>query len=273
MYDVIIIGGGIAGLTAGIYAARAGLKTVIIEKEQTGGQAVFADKIENFPGFTGSGFELTEKTKAQAITAGAEIVYDEITAVSLSGKTKLVKGEENEYQGKSVILALGAFHKKAGFKGEDEFSGRGVSYCAVCDGAFFKNKDAAVIGGGNTAVSDALYLADICKSVVLLYRGEKLRAEEALVKKLSEKENAKIVYNTVPVEVSGQKGVERLVTDTGSIEVNGVFVAVGFKPATDLVKNEVKCDENGFILAHGLKTDIDGVFAAGDCRKQDLRQL
>ena len=273
MYDVIIIGGGIAGLTAGIYAARAGLKTVIIEKEQSGGQALFADKIENYPGFAGSGSELMEKVEEQVVNAGAEIVYDEIISVSLSDKIKLVTGEESEYQSKAVILALGASHKKAGFKGEEEFAGRGVSYCAVCDGAFFKNKNAAVIGGGNTAVSEALYLADICEKVYLVYRREKLRAEEVLVKRLEQKENAEIIYNSVPVEVSGEKGVQKLVTSTVELDVSGVFVAAGIRPQTDLLKGKIKLDKDGFIPADDLKTDIDGVFAAGDCRQKPLRQL
>lgn len=273
MYDCIIIGGGIAGLTAAIYAARAGLSTAVTEKEQTGGQALFADKIENYPGFEGSGFELIEKTEEQALKAGAEIIYENVERVSLSGETKVIYGEENEYRAKTVILALGASHKKAGFEGEDEFAGRGVSYCAVCDGAFFKNKSVAVIGGGNTAVSEALYLADICEKVYLVYRGSKLRAEEVLAKRLEQKENAEIVYNSLPVSVSGGKGVERLVTSTGELDVSGVFVAVGIRPETEFLKDEIRLDEGGFIIAHGSKTDIGGVFAAGDCRRKALRQL
>ncbi|MBR6399675.1 MAG: FAD-dependent oxidoreductase [Firmicutes bacterium] len=273
MYDVIIAGGGIAGLTAGIYAARSGLKTVIIEKEQTGGQAIFADKIENYPGFCGSGFELIEKVEAQAVDAGAEIVYDDILSLSLENDIKQAVGEENTYTGKTVILALGASHKKAGFKGEEEFAGRGVSCCAVCDGAFFKGKSAAVIGGANTAVSEALYLSDICCEVYLIYRRDRLRAEETLIKRLAQKENIKVLYNTVPIEVKGGKSVESLVTSGGEIAVNAVFTAVGFAPDTKLVKDSVALDESGFILAHGLKTNIGGVFAAGDCRKKALRQL
>lgn len=273
MYDVIIAGGGIAGLTAGIYAARSGLKAVIIEKEQTGGQAVFADKIENYPGFCGSGFELIERVEEQAVSAGAEIVYDNILSLSLDKDIKQAVGEENTYTAKTVILALGASHKRAGFKGEEEFAGRGVSYCAVCDGAFFKGKPAAVIGGANTAVSEALYLSDICSEVYLIYRRDKLRAEEALVKRLLEKKNIKVLYNTVPVEVTGGGKAERLVTSSGEIAVNAVFVAVGFAPNTAPVKNSVRLDDGGFILAHGLKTNIGGVFAAGDCRKKALKQL
>lgn len=273
MYDVIIAGGGIAGLTAGIYAARSGLKTVVIEKEQTGGQAVYADKIENYPGFCGSGFELMEKVEKQAAESGAEIVYDNILSFCFDKEIKQAVGEENTYSGKTVILALGASHKKAGFKGEEEFAGKGVSYCAVCDGAFFKGKSAAVIGGANTAVSEALYLSDICSEVYLIYRRDKLRAEETLIKRLAEKKNIKVLYNTVPVEISGGKKAEKLITNNGEIAVDAVFIAVGFVPNTALVKDGVALDENGFILAHGLKTNIDGVFAAGDCRKKALRQL
>ncbi len=273
MYDVIIAGGGIAGLTAAIYAARSGLTTVIIEKEQTGGQAIFADKIENYPGFCGSGFELIEKIEEQAVNAGAEIVYDNILSLSLDNDIKQAVCEESTYTGKTVILALGASHKKAGFKGEEEFAGKGVSYCAVCDGAFFKGKSVAVIGGANTAVSEALYLSDICSEVYLIYRRDRLRAEETLIKRLSQKKNIKVLYNTLPVEAKGGKSIEKLITSTGEIAVNAVFVAVGFAPNTELIKNTVELDESGFILAHGLKTNISGVFAAGDCRKKALKQL
>lgn len=273
MYDCIIIGGGIAGLTAGIYTARAGLKTVVLEKEQTGGQALFADKIENYPGFLGSGAELMEKVEEQAVNAGAEIVYDTVEKVSLAGETKIIYGEENEYRSKTVIIALGASHKKAGFEGEDEYAGRGVSYCAVCDGAFFKNKRAAVIGGANTAVSEALYLADICEKVYLVYRRDKLRAEDVLVKRLEQKENVQIIYNSVPLSVTGEKSVQKLTVTSGELEVSGVFVAAGIRPETEFLKDELKLDSDGFIIAHGSKTDIPGVFAAGDCRKKGLRQL
>lgn len=272
IYDVIIVGGGIAGLTAGIYAARRGLKTAVIEKEQTGGQALLADNIENYPGFSGKGYELIEKAEAQAISCGAEIIYDDITFYDLSEKTKKLKGEE-EYSAEAVILALGALHKKAGFKGEEEYAGKGVSYCAVCDGAFFKEKTAAVIGGANTAVSDAMYLADICKKVYIIYRKNELRAEYSLVKRLESKKNIEVIYNSVPVEVVGGKKVEKLIASTKELIVDAVFVAVGLEPNTKALTTAIKLDKDGYIISQGTKTNIKGVFAAGDCRQKTLRQL
>lgn len=274
MYDCIILGGGLAGLTAALYTARAGLKVAVIEKEQCGGQAVMADVVENYPGFSGSGYELAEKAESQAVSAGAEIIYDEIESVSLNGAVKKAVGTLDEYESKAVVVATGASHRKAGFKGEAEFLGAGVSYCAVCDGAFFENKFVAVIGGGNTAVSEALYLSNICQKVYLVYRGEKLRADYALVKRLEEKENAEIIYNSVPLEVNGDKSVERLVTNNGELNVSGVFVAVGLVPETKLFVGLLELDEKGYIKAkHGLKTNIDNVFVAGDCRVKSLRQM
>ncbi len=274
MYDCIIIGGGIAGLTAGIYAARAGLSTVIIEREQCGGQAVMADIVENYPGFEGHGFELVEKIQQQAENSGAVIEYDEIESVDFNDKIKKVNGFDKTYQGKTVIIATGARHKKAGFIGEESFSGMGVSYCATCDGAFFKGKDVAVIGGANTAVSEALYLSNICRKVYIIYRGSKLRADFALIKRLENRDNIEIIYNNIPVEVKGNRGVEKLITNNQAINVSGVFVAVGLIPVTDLFLNILDLDERGYIKAkHGLKTNCDGVFAAGDCRVKKLRQM
>lgn len=233
-----------------------------------------ADLVENYPGFVGSGYELTEKTENQAMESGAKIIYDEVDSVELDGSVKRVVGAFDTYEAKTLIIATGASHKRAGFKGELEFSGAGVSYCAVCDGAFFKGKDVAVIGGANTAVSEALYLSNVCRKVYLIYRRDKLRADYALVKRLEQKDNIEVLYNTVPVEVSGEKSVDKLVTDKGELSVGGVFVAVGLAPATELFKGQLELDESGYIkVGHGLKTAIDGVYAAGDCRVKSLRQM
>lgn len=273
MYDIIIIGGGIAGLTAGIYAARAGMKTAIIEKEQLGGQALLADKIENYPAFSGKGFELIEKAEQQAVDSGVEIIYDEIISVDFSKEVKVLKGEENEYHAKAVILALGAAHKKAGFKGEEKYLGKGVSYCAVCDGAFFKGKKTTVIGGANTAVSDALYLADICEKVYIIYRRSKLRAEETLINRLNKHKNIEVIFGSVPIEVTGDKKVQKLITNNAEYDVDAVFIAVGLTPETELVKDKLSLDVDKSIISHNTQTDISGIFAAGDCRKKELRQL
>ncbi len=274
MYDCIIIGGGIAGLTAGIYAARAGLSTVIVEKEQCGGQALMADIVENYPGFEGYGFELIEKIQQKAEKSGALIEYDEIKSVDFSGKIKYVKGFEKTYRGKTIIVATGARHKRAGFIGEDTFAGMGVSYCAICDGAFFKEKDVAVIGGANTAVSEALYLANICRKVYLIYRGSKLRADFALTERIKSRDNIEVIYNSIPIRVTGDTTVEKIITDKEEINVNGVFVAVGLIPVTGLFYNILELDDRGYIKTkHELKTNCKGVFAAGDCRVKKLQQM
>jgi thioredoxin reductase (NADPH) len=278
-YDCIILGGGLAGLTAAIYTARAGLSVAVIEKEQCGGQAVMADYVENYPGFVGSGYELVEKTEAQAIDSGAEIIYDEIESVELDGEVKKAVGFDGTYEAKALIIATGASHKKAGFARETELAGAGVSYCATCDGAFFDGKCVAVIGGANTAVSEALYLANICKKVYLIYRRDRLRADYTLVKRLESTENIEVIFNAVPIEVKGDGKVEKLVCKlaqdtTGELEVSGVFVAVGLTPATGLFAGKTALDENGYIKTNEvLETDIQGVYAVGDCRVKSLRQM
>lgn len=274
MYDCLIIGGGLAGLTAAIYTARAGLSTAVIEGEQCGGQAVMADLVENYPGFIGSGYELAEKTEQQAENVGVEIIYDEIESVDFEGKVKKAVGFENSYEGKFVIVATGAKHKRAGFQGEENFTGAGVSYCAVCDGAFFADMEVAVIGGANTAVSEAIYLSNICKKVYLIYRKDKLRADNTLVERLNTKGNIEVLYNTIPVKVDGNDSVEKLITDKGELSVKGVFVAVGFNPSTNIFENKLELDEYGYIKTDSnLATNISGVFAVGDCRTKQLRQM
>ena len=274
MYDCLIIGGGLAGLTAAIYTARAGLSTAVIEGEQCGGQAVMADLVENYPGFVGSGYELAEKTEQQAENVGVEIIYDEIESVDFEGKVKKAVGFENSYEGKFVIVATGAKHKRAGFQGEENFTGAGVSYCAVCDGAFFADMEVAVIGGANTAVSEAIYLSNICKKVYLIYRKDKLRADNTLVERLNTKENVEVLYNTIPVKVDGNDSVEKLITDKGELSVKGVFVAVGFNPSTTIFENKLELDEYGYIETDSnLATNVSGVFAVGDCRTKQLRQM
>ena len=274
MYDCLIIGGGLAGLTAAIYTARAGLSTAVIEGEQCGGQAVMADLVENYPGFVGSGYELAEKTEQQAENVGVEIIYDEIESVDFEGKVKKAVGFENSYEGKFVIVATGAKHKRAGFKGEENFTGAGVSYCAVCDGAFFADMEVAVIGGANTAVSEAIYLSNICKKVYLIYRKDKLRADNTLVERLNTKGNIEVLYNIIPVKVDGNDNVEKLITDKGELSVKGVFVAVGFNPSTTIFENKLELDEYGYIKTDSnLATNVSGVFAVGDCRTKQLRQM
>lgn len=274
MYDCIVLGGGLAGLTAALYASRAGLKVAVIEKEQCGGQAVMADIVENYPGFSGSGYELAEKAEQQAVDAGAEIIYDEIEAVELNGEIKKAIGTEAVYEAKTVIAATGARHRQAGFDGEGKFLGAGVSYCAVCDGAFFEGKSVAVIGGANTAVSEALYLSNICEKVYIIYRGSKLRADKTLVERAERRTNIEVVYESVPIKAVGDKSVTALVTSKGKVEVSGIFVAVGLIPQTELFADVLALDDKGYIKTdESLKTNVEGVFAAGDCRVKALRQM
>ncbi len=274
MYDCFIIGGGIAGLTAAIYAARAGLKTAVAESLQCGGQSLFAHEIENYPGFSGSGAELAEKVREQAETAGAKILYDEITQVSLSGDIKEIQGEEATYKSRTLIIAVGASHKRAGFKGEEEFAGRGVSYCALCDGSFFEGRDVCVIGGANSAVSEALYLSEICRRVYIIYRRNKLRAERVIAERAEKADNIEILYNTEVKEVCGKDLAEKVITDRGELNVNGIFVSVGQKPHTEIFGGCFDLDDEGYIKTkQGLETSVNGVFAAGDCRVKSLRQL
>ena len=274
MYDCLIIGGGLAGLTAAIYTARAGLSTAVIEGEQCGGQAVMADLVENYPGFVGSGYELAEKTEQQAENVGVEIIYDEIESVDFEGKVKKAVGFEKSYEGKFVIVATGAKHKRAGFQGEENFTGAGVSYCAVCDGAFFADMEVAVIGGANTAVSEAIYLSNICKKVYLIYRKDKLTADHTLLARLNTTGNIEVLYNIIPVKVDGNDNVEKLITDKGELSVKGVFVAVGFNPSTTIFENKLELDEYGYIKTDSnLATNVSGVFAVGDCRTKQLRQM
>ena len=279
MYDIAIIGGGPAALTAGIYATRAGRRTVIFEKAFTGGQAAKAFEIDNYPGFGMiSGVELSMKMTDHAAQCGCNIAYEEAVGLDLTGENKTICTTGGEYAAKCVILAMGASPKTLGF--EHPYVGSGVSYCATCDGAFFRGKTAAVIGGGNTAVADALYLAKICEKVYLIHRRGILRADKSLQTALLENEKAEILWNCIPKEIIGEGKVEAIVTEeigsesTRQLATDAVFIAVGQTPQTELIRNTVSCDENGYIITDGhMRTSIDGVFAAGDLRVTPLRQV
>ncbi len=279
LYDVVIIGGGPAGLSAGIYAGRAGVKTLIIEKYFAGGQASQTYEIENYPGFVKvGGFELTQEMEKQAVACGAEIIFSEIENVSLKDKKIKLSGGE-EINAKTIIIATGATHTPLGLDKEEELKGSGVSYCATCDGGFFKAKSVAVVGGGNTALEDALYLTRFAKEVYLIHRRREFRASPALTSKLS---TSGIIVKTPHVvkslEESGGKLSGVIISDKESgeeerLNVDGLFVAIGQTPDTQIF-TEVKKDEKGYIVTdENMNTDIDGVFAAGDCRAKFLRQV
>ncbi len=282
MYDMIIIGSGPAGLAAAIYATRARLNALVIEENYvSGGQIINTYEVENYPGFNIiSGFDLAEKMKAHADSLGARFVTEAVVEAELEGEVKRIITEDNVYETKSVIIASGATHRKLGVKGEEELTGYGVSYCATCDGAFYKGKDVAVMGGGNTAIEDAVFLTRLARKVYVIHRRDELRADKALQEKLSAADNAEMVLSAVIDRIEGEGKVERIVTKSTKdsservIEVSGVFVAIGITPKSEIFKDKVAMDEAGYIVAgEDCTTSVPGVFAAGDVRTKNLRQI
>ena len=279
MYDLLILGAGPAGLTAGIYGARGGLKTVIIERKSFGGQAAITPEIENFPGYQNiDGFTLTFNMQDQAKKQGVEFLYDEVEDVILDGEIKVVKTKNSgEISAKTLIIACGAEAKKLGVDREIDLIGKGVSYCATCDGRFFKNRPVAVVGGGNTAVEDALYLSNFASEVYLIHRRDTLRASKVLGDKLASSK-VKILWDSVVEKLDGDPLEKILVknvktNENTSIDVNCLFVAVGQTPSSALFDGKVEM-ENGYILAdENMATNVKGVFVAGDIRKTPLRQI
>lgn len=282
MYDVIIIGGGPAGLTAGLYNARARLKVLLLERLAPGGQVLTTDWVENYPGFPDgvSGFELMDRMKTQAEKFGLEIRNDEITGLELSESLKIAHTSSEPLQTKTVILACGATWKRLGIDGEDRLMGRGISFCATCDGPFYRDHEVAVIGGGDTAVEEAIFLTRFVSKVHLVHRRDQLRATKLIQERAMAHEKIAFVWDTVPVKVFGEKeveGIELRNVKTGAVarkDVKGVFVFIGTIPNTGLVKGQLKLDENGFIVTDGnMQTSIPGVFAAGDIRSKLFRQI
>ncbi|MGN1105149.1 MAG: thioredoxin-disulfide reductase [Huintestinicola sp.] len=281
IYDTIIIGSGAAGLSAAIYASRAEMKYIVIEKIFMGtGQIAESEQVDNYPGLYGeSGYDLGEKFRSHAQKLGASFIEGEVTSISPDNGIYIVTLEDgSRFETKTVIYAAGASHRKLGIKGEKELSGRGVSYCAVCDGAFYKNKTAAVIGGGDTALGDALYLSKMADKVYLIHRREEFRANKSLCSKVAETENIETVMNAVPIEILGEKRVEGIrIEHNGreeTLDVNGVFVAVGTIPASGPLKDIVQTDKGGYIIAgEDCTTTEKGIFAAGDVRTKPLRQV
>lgn len=282
VYDLIIVGSGPAGLSAAIYAQRADLKTLVIEKNYiSGGQITQTYEVDNYPGLPGiSGFDLAEKMHAHAEKMGTSFLTEEIISISREEETWLLQGKKNRYRTRSVLAACGAEHRRLGIPGEEELIGAGVSYCATCDGAFYRNRTVAVVGGGDVAVEDAIFLARICKKVYLFHRRDELRAAKILQKKLMECSNVEIVWNKVPDEIVGSDKVEQIyVSDTITGEqfdysVDGVFIAIGITPKSDAFQSIADTDEQGYLIAdeNGV-TSTPGIFAAGDIRTKQLRQV
>lgn len=283
LHDLIIIGSGPAGLTASIYAARAELDTIIIEKAPlSGGQIINTYEVDNYPGLPGiSGFELGNRFREHSDRLGSKHILGEVQSFQVeSGIKKIVLDNSSEYYAKAVIIATGAANRKLMVAGEEELSGMGVSYCATCDGAFFRNKTVAVIGGGDVAVEDAIFLSRICKKVYVVHRRSEFRATKVLSTNLLAKENVTVMWNTTVEKIIGKEQVEALKLinvvekKEEEIMVDGIFIAVGTVPNSNLFSNIVACDDNGYIIANEMcKTNIPGVFAAGDVRTKELRQV
>lgn len=282
LYDVIIIGSGPAGLSAAIYAQRAKLATLVIEKSpMSGGQILNTYEVDNYPGIPGvGGFDLGSKFRAHADALGCSFVTAEVREIQEEEGKKKIVTEKETYETKTLILATGATHRKLGVPGEEELMGMGVSYCATCDGAFFKGKTTAVIGGGDVALEDALFLARLCEKVYLVHRRDEFRGAKVLQERVFETENIEVVWDSVVEEIQGEDMVEKISIynkkkeEKSELEVQGVFIAVGIQPNTEIYRNLVKMDEGGYIIAgeDGV-TQTKGVFAAGDLRTKQLRQV
>lgn len=282
IYDMIIIGGGPAGYAAALYAARAGLDIVLIEKMSAGGQMTLTGDIDNYPGFEEGidGFTLGMKMQQGAERFGAKSEYAEVTSLDLSNKIKRVQTTSGEYVGKTVVIATGANPRELGVDGERELVGQGVHYCAHCDGRFYKDMTVAVVGGGNSAAADALYLSRLVKKVYLIHRRDSLRATKIYHEPLHNAENIEFLWNStvsdflVDERISGVKVKDTQTGEEREIELDGVFVSIGRKPATDFLKDIIELDANGYIVAdETTKTGIKGVYAAGDVRTKLLRQV
>ena len=277
LYDVMIIGGGPAGLTAGLYAARAGLNAVLLEQMFVGGQASTTDKLENYPGFPEGigGPELMMQFEQQAVNAGLEIRYEPAEKLELAGDIKRAQIMSGVIEAKSAILCMGAGRRLLGVPGEEKLTGRGVSYCANCDGALYKGKSVAVVGGGDTAMEDALYLARICEKVTLIHRRDQLRAVGHRARAVLSNEKIEVLYDSrVEAVEAAEGGVKLKLNGERELNVSAVFVAIGTKPESALVRDQVELTEDGYVKAgEDTKTSVPGVFVAGDLRKKPLRQV
>ena len=279
MHDLIIIGGGPAGLSAAIYATRGKLDTLLLEKGALGGQVMLTELIENYAGVAASsGSALVQTMREQAEGFGVVVDSGEVKSITDKGSVKVVATTQQEYEAKAVIIASGASPSKLGIKGEAEFIGRGISFCATCDGFFFTGKDVLLIGGGNSAITEALFLAKLANKVTVVHRRDELRCEKILQERAFATENIDFMWDSVLIEVKGNKSVESGIiqnvktNETTEVPAGGIFEYIGIVPNTDFA--DVDKDESGFIIADGfMKTSMEGVFAAGDCRTTPLRQV
>lgn len=278
-YDIVIVGAGTAGLTAAVYALRAGKSVLVTEGEAFGGQITSSPRVENYPGIASiSGNEFADNLVSQAIALGADVEFEKVEKI-IDGKDKTVITDSNSYSCKCVIVATGAKHRPLGIDREEEFSGMGVSYCAVCDGAFFKGKEVAVVGGGDSALQSAIFLSAYCSKVTLIHRRDEFRGEKALVDTLEAKDNVVLMLESEVVELIGDGELKALKTKNKSGEeqelaVDGLFVAVGQMPDNKAFADVVKLDESGYVIAdEDCETGTPGIYTAGDCRTKQVRQL
>ncbi len=283
IYDVIIIGSGPAGLAAAIYAKRAELECIVIEKAGlSGGQIINTYEVDNYPGTPGiSGFDLSQKFREHCDKLNTTFINGEVKEFSLEGNTKVIKlDDDTEYRSKTLVIATGGAPRHLGVEGEEKLSGMGVSYCATCDGAFFKKKTVAVVGGGDVAVEDAIFLARICEKVYVIHRRDQFRASKSISSRLLAMENVTILWDSVVERINGEEAVESIevknlkTNDSKKLDLSGVFIAVGYLPNSETYKNIVATDAGGYIIAgENCETNIPGIFAAGDVRTKELRQI
>ena len=280
MYDIVIIGAGPAGLTAAIYARRANKKVLVLEAKNYGGQIINTSNIENYPGIEKiSGFDYATNLYNQVLKQGAEIVFEKVVNIKELINEKQVITTEKTYTTKAIIIATGADNRKLGIDNEDNFIGKGISYCATCDGSFFKGKDVAVVGGGNTAIEDAEYLSDIVNKVYLIHRRDEFRGDIVSVNKLKENPNVEFILNSKVTKLNGENFLESIeITDnsnnTKTININGLFIAVGKIPENENFKDLINMDDKGYIISDELcHTNVEGIYVAGDNRVKNLRQL
>ncbi len=281
-YEVVIIGGGPAGLSAGLYTSRARLKSLLVEQAMTGGLIVNAEWVENYPGFPEgvSGLELAESISQQARKYGLEIMQAEVTGIGLKGEQKIVKTSQGNLIARAVIIASGSERSKLGIPGETEFTGKGVSYCAICDGAFFREQPVAVVGGGNAAITEALHLTHFASKVIVIHRRQELRATRILQEKAFADPKIEFRWNTIVEAIEGEDVVKSLklrnviTKEESTLDVAGVFASIGFKPNTAFLEGSLPLHEAGYIATNEkMETEIPGIFAAGDVRARSIRQV
>lgn len=277
MYDIIIIGAGIAGLTSAIYSLRANKKVLVLEKKCYGGQIIKSTNVENYPGYSNiSGYDLMTNIYNKVIDLGGQIKYEEVIEIT---KDKKVITTKNNYSTKAIIIATGVSEKKLDLTNEKNLIGKGVSYCATCDGNFYRNKNVAVIGSGNSALEDALYLSDICSKIYFIHRREEFRGDNKYVELLKQKDNITIIYNSIITKINGENNLTSIDINNNSTKeesnllVDGLFIDIGRAPDNQIFKSLIELNEIGYIISNDCTTNIEGIFVAGDARTKELRQL